>query len=142
MKTLNELSSNVLSLIRSNFYHQQQDSGEQYQQFNKWLKMELFTKAGKKRFPNYFVTCLNVVYMQFSEYMRDTNCIYCYNVNGVLYTTFKSGVKNKYSFKGETSIKNYRVDPDIELVILNGDYTESGFYFADTGKTFYAIGRK
>lgn len=138
-KNLNDLSSNVRSLINSSFKHYYQDSGDMFKQFDKWLKGEMLTSGNKRRYPLYFATCLNVVYTQLSELYRDQHCVYCYKVDGVLYTTYNKHKQNNYLFAGSTDIENYRVNPVVESKILNGEYSESGFYFACNGKTFYSI---
>jgi hypothetical protein len=137
MKTLNELSSEVRSFVNSQFLFKE-ESGESFKRFNNWLESEAFTNSGKKRLPAYYVTCLNTVYTQLTELYRDHNCIYCYMVDGVLYTTFKKDNKNKYLFKGDTEIKNYREDQGVERKVLNSEYSESGFYHSN-GKPYYTI---
>ena len=70
------------------------------------------------------------------EELRDQKCIFCYEVDGSLYTTFKKE-KHFYTFTGTTEIPNYKSVKGIEEKILKSKgEVKSGFYYPD-GKPYY-----
>ena len=137
METLGQLSSRVTSLVKAHFKHFKSEQKQICEAYNKFLKDNLFTDSGNRRYPKYVQTALNCVFSEMMELHRSEKLVFCYKVDGKLFTTFNKHKVEKYLFTGKTDIPNYRENSDIEEKVLHSEYSESGLYYP-CGKPFYS----
>ena len=137
MKTLNELLSNVTSLVDSHVKSYHSSSLDLQNCFTTWLDSHMLTDSGNRRYPLYYNTALRAVFDQMVDLYTRQNCIFCYLVDDVLYTTYNKNNHNKYYFIGNTDIESYRLNPEIERRILARDFISSGLYYSN-GKCYYS----
>lgn len=109
------------------------------EQINKLKQDHFFTDSGNNRYPDYFKSAVTGAIEASRKMLFNQRLIFCYEIDGVLYTTFNSDRPNEYNFKGDTQIPNYRKagkeDRLIELRKNNGDI-KSGYYYS-CGKPFF-----
>ena len=135
-KSISSLMSELRSLIDQGFRFEltQQDINKSV---SDWFDKTFLTESGNKRYPDYTRMALNAFWSEFINVRMSENALFCYVVDGKLYTTFNKHLPHKYTFKGTTSIKNYKEDPSVEEKILSrkGNITD-GYYYPN-GKPYF-----
>lgn len=136
IKTLSTLTSDLRALIDQNFRFEL-DQPAMLKSIHEFMQDNMFTDSGKRRYSKTYQTALNAFWYEYTNIKQNENTIYCYEVNGKLYTTYdKLGKPFKYWFKGQTDIENYRIHSEIDDMVLCGKYERSGFYYG-SGKPFF-----
>lgn len=137
MKLLSDLTSLFSSEARSLICIFRQNQKQVMERYNGMIKTVFYTESGKRRYPKSWQQTCNSVFFEVLEVYKSQNLIFCYEIDGDLYTTYKN--KNNSYFIGETSIPNYRkAGKEDRLIELRkkGDPIKSGFYYSD-GKPFF-----
>lgn len=137
MKHLSELTSFFSSEARSLICTFRQNQQQVMERYNDLILNVFHTNSGARRYPQYWQTVCNSVFFEVLEVYKSQNLIFCYEIDGQLYTTHKN--KSNSWFIGETSIPNYRkAGKEDRLIELrkNNKKIVNGFYYVD-GKPFY-----
>lgn len=137
-KLLSELV-NVFSYEAQSMIRFKADHNEIMKHYHKICNNHFITENGNKRYPNYYQTTCNAIFFEILELLKSQSLIYCYEIDGKLYTTFNSDYPNKYSFKGLTDIQNYRKagkEDRLNNARKNNENITSGFYYP-CGKPFF-----
>ena len=137
MKTLNELCKTFISELRSCIRFKM--SSDDINTHIERIKAHQYkTTNGNERYPQYYKTAVNAAMDATRDILVQQNTIFCYEIDGDLYTTFKPFNNNSW-FIGFTEIQNYRLagieDRLIELRIKNKPI-KSGFYYG-CGKPYF-----
>lgn len=132
-QALHVLTNNLKNLIDQCFRFEMQ-SQDINKEIIKFIDSHMLTATGKKRYPDYYSTALHNFAAEFKQVRMNEKTLFCYLVDGELYTTYK---KSASWYVGEVTLKSYRQDPAIEQKVLysKGDIT-NGFYY-NSGKPFF-----
>jgi hypothetical protein len=106
---------------------------------NKFFDYHFKTETGKQRYSKTIHNALSVLWYQTIKRLQDENTIFCYVIDGKLYTTFNAEKPNNYYFKGETKIPNYRQVESrlIELRKQDVDVVSGSYY--PCGKPYFVL---
>jgi len=132
-QTLNTLTSDLRAVIDQGFRFELTQS-QIAANVNQFFDMHFLTDTGKKRYPDYYRIALNAFWCEFLNLRMAENTLFCYLVDGVLYTTHK---KNASWFNGVVTLPHYKDNPAIEEKVLysKGDVT-NGYYY-NSGKPYF-----
>lgn len=135
-KTLSVLTSDIRALIDQGFRFELSQS-EIIKNYTDFLAVNMKTNSGKNRYPEYYGLALSAFFNEFISLRADENLVWCYLIDGKLYHgTKKAFLSSRY--KGDTiSFPNYRDYPEVEKKLLNGDCSERGFYYNNSGKKYF-----
>lgn len=139
MKNLYELSSEFRSMVRSHFFSFESDSETINRSINLFIEHNMLTESGKRRYPKYFQTVLSVLATELKNEYMNTCTIFCYEIDGQLFTTYNKKQINKYLFNGETEIPNYReAGKEDRLIELRktDQKVKSGFFYG-SGEPYF-----
>lgn len=106
---------------------------------NEFLDYHLLTETGKPRYSRSIAKALRLYWLTRQESLENEQLIWCYEIDGELYTTYKN--KDLNNFKGITNIQHYR-DAGKEEKLLEleraGNTVKRGFFYP-CGKPFYTF---
>ena len=129
----------LFSSAVSGGYNMKMSSRELNDRINELKQYHFFTDSGKKRYTNFESYAVIGSIESTKKILFNQLLIYCYEIDGKLYTTYNSNAPHKYNFIGKTEIPNYRKagkeDRLIELQKNKYDVT-SGFYYP-CGKPYF-----
>lgn len=133
-----QLANQLESLLKRCFMFKASQS-EIMTEFNKFFDYHFKTESGKHRYSKTIQNALLVLWYQSIKRLQDENTIFCYEIDGKLYTTFNADNRKNYYFTGETNIPNYRQVENrlIELRKQDKDVV-SGFYYP-CGKPYFVL---
>ena len=132
MITLQKLTNELRRTIESQFLFQNTKK-QIWEEVNKFIHEKAITDKGNRRYPKYYDKSLLAFAHEYIEKMAEDLTIFCYNVDGKLYTTYNKNNPTKYYFKCVTDIPNYK-DHNIPDKILWE--SKAGFFYGN-GKEFY-----
>jgi hypothetical protein len=94
------------------------------------------TDNGKKRYPDYYRSALNAFWYEFLNVRIAEDLLWCYEIDGKLYTNYNKNNPSKYCFKGITDLPCYRDNPEIEKRLLSDNNVIRGTYYP-CGKPYF-----
>lgn len=135
MYQLIELFSNEVKSM----FNFKMTSEQMSNRLNELKNIHFLTEKGNKRYPAYYYSAVTGAIESTRKIMFIQNLIYCYEIDGALYTTYKPNKPCKYDFIGKTDIPNY-IEAGKESRIINhrknNESLISGFYYS-CGKPYY-----
>lgn len=134
MKPLTELTADLRKLIDQNFSFKLTQA-ESLEIIGEWIDNTMHTDNGNRRYPRYYQTSLNVFRHEYMNVRMNELTLFCYDYNGVLYTTYNRNKPASYMFKGVTDIQNYKDAGISDNELWNCD---SGFYY-NCGKPYFVM---
>ena len=138
MKTIFDLTRGASDLVKPGFkFESTQD--EIVKSYNAFILSNFYTDNDNRRFPNYYQSSVSSVYREVMQNCFELSLIYCYEIDGQLFTTYNSDYKQNYYFIGTTDIKNYRVagkEEKLNDLRRSNIKVKSGFYYG-SGKEYF-----
>lgn len=143
MKTVYSLASELKRELKSHFMTFENDQSTVSAYMNNWLVANTRTSGNNYKYPKKDIHALKMLLVTLMEDYMEQFTIYCYNIDGDLYTTYNSDKPFKYNFRSHKKpvMENYRdAGKEVRLMELqkNSGNVQSGFYYP-TGKPYFVM---